>query len=89
MFLQPVVHRNYSGELITFAKGPQGMVLDPALFPVLASKAGTGDTIITASGDTLLGADDKSGVAVMVVRALSPSLLLSPALSLGHGAGVV
>jgi tripeptide aminopeptidase len=65
----PVVHRNYSGEVITFTKGPDGMVLDPAMFPVLASKAGRGDTIITASGDTLLGADDKSGVAVMVVLA--------------------
>ena len=63
----PVVHRNYSGEVIAFAKGPEGMVLDPAMFPVLASKVG--DTIITANGDTLLGADDKSGVAVMVALA--------------------
>jgi len=41
----PVVHRNYSGEVIAFAKGPEGIVLDPAMCPVLASKAG--DTIIT------------------------------------------
>jgi tripeptide aminopeptidase len=36
-------------------------VLDPAAMPVLASKAG--HDIVTSSGDTLLGADDKAGVA--------------------------
>lgn len=42
-------------------------VLDPKVFPVLKEKIG--DTIVTASGDTLLGADDKAGVAVMVALA--------------------
>jgi tripeptide aminopeptidase len=36
-------------------------VLDPAAMPVLAGKRG--HTIVTSSGDTLLGADDKAGVA--------------------------
>jgi tripeptide aminopeptidase len=36
-------------------------VLDPAAFPELVSK--TGHDIVTSSGNTLLGADDKAGVA--------------------------
>ena len=38
-----------------------GTVLDPATMPELAGKVG--HDIVTASGDTLLGADDKAGVA--------------------------
>ena len=38
-----------------------GTVLDPAKLPVLAGKAG--HDVVTSSGDTLLGADDKAGVA--------------------------
>ena len=38
-----------------------GTVLDPAEMPVLAGKAG--HDVVTSSGDTLLGADDKAGVA--------------------------
>ncbi len=38
-----------------------GTVLDPAAMPALAGKAG--EDIVTSSGDTLLGADDKAGVA--------------------------
>ncbi len=38
-----------------------GTVLDPAEMPVLAGKVG--HDVVTSSGDTLLGADDKAGVA--------------------------
>src|SRR5207248_2646200 len=38
-----------------------GTRLDPAAIPELASKLG--HDIVTSSGDTLLGADDKAGVA--------------------------
>jgi tripeptide aminopeptidase len=55
----PIVHRAYDGGTITLPK--QGTTLDPATEPHLASKAG--HDIVTASGDTLLGADDKAGVA--------------------------
>ena len=55
----PIVHRGYDGGVIELPRG--GTVLDPAEMPVLASKAG--HDIVTSSGDTLLGADDKAGVA--------------------------
>ncbi len=55
----PIVHRAYDGGTITLPRG--GTKLDPATEPHLASRAG--HDIVTASGDTLLGADDKAGVA--------------------------
>jgi tripeptide aminopeptidase len=47
------------GGVITLPKG--GTVLDPASMPALDGKAG--EDIVTSSGDTLLGADDKAGIA--------------------------
>ncbi|MGD0198964.1 MAG: peptidase T [Solirubrobacteraceae bacterium] len=55
----PLVHRDYDGEPIVLPRG--GTVLDPLAMPELALRAG--HTIVTSSGDTLLGADDKAGVA--------------------------
>ncbi|MCW2959052.1 MAG: pepT [Solirubrobacterales bacterium] len=55
----PIVHRAYDGG--TIALPERGTTLDPATEPHLASKVG--HDIVTASGDTLLGADDKAGVA--------------------------
>jgi tripeptide aminopeptidase len=55
----PIVHRAYDGG--TIALPHNGTTLDPATEPHLASRAG--HDIVTASGDTLLGADDKAGVA--------------------------
>jgi tripeptide aminopeptidase len=55
----PIVHRDYDGGVIALPRN--GTVLDPATEPHLASRAG--HDIVTASGDTLLGADDKAGVA--------------------------
>jgi tripeptide aminopeptidase len=57
--VEPIVHRSYGGGVIELPRG--GTVLDPATMPVLAGK--TGHDIVTSSGDTLLGADDKAGVA--------------------------
>ena len=57
--VEPLVHRGYDGGAIELPR--DGTVLDPAAMPVLASKAG--HDIVTSSGDTLLGADDKAGVA--------------------------
>jgi tripeptide aminopeptidase len=57
--VEPIVHRGYDGGAIELPRN--GTVLDPAAMPVLAGKAG--HDIITSSGDTLLGADDKAGVA--------------------------
>ncbi|MCB2135572.1 MAG: peptidase T, partial [Rhodobacteraceae bacterium] len=61
--VKPVVHRGYNGGAITFADAP-GLILSPEGSPYLAQKVG--DDIITASGTTLLGADDKAGVAIIM-----------------------
>ncbi len=57
----PVVHCNWDGEPIRL----QGDVsIDPAMTEQM--KRYTGGTIITSDGTTLLGADDKAGVAVIM-----------------------
>ncbi len=60
--VEPIVHRDYDGGRIELPKG--GTVLDPADLRELGGRAG--HDIITSSGDTLLGADDKAGVAEIV-----------------------
>src|SRR4051812_7105568 len=57
--VEPLVHRGYDGGTVALPRG--GTVLDPAAMPVLGTKAG--HDIVTSSGDTLLGADDKAGMA--------------------------
>jgi tripeptide aminopeptidase len=57
--VEPIVHRGYDGGAIALPK--DGTALDPAQMPVLAGKVG--HDIVSSSGDTLLGADDKAGVA--------------------------
>ena len=64
--VKPVVHRGYNGGPISFADAP-GLVLSPEGSPYLADKVG--DDIITASGTTLLGADDKAGIAIIMTAA--------------------
>jgi tripeptide aminopeptidase len=64
--VKPVVHRNYNGGDITYPDNDQ-LVLSPERNTYLASKSG--EDIITASGATLLGADDKAGVAIVMTMA--------------------
>jgi tripeptide aminopeptidase len=64
--VKPQVHRDYNGGPITYPDATD-LVLAPEAFPYLATKSG--DTIITASGTTLLGADDKSGIAIIMTMA--------------------
>ncbi len=64
--VKPVVHRRYNGGTISYADAPW-LVLSPEISPYLAEKVG--DDIITASGLTLLGADDKAGVAILMTAA--------------------
>ena len=60
--VRPIVHHDYDGAVIEL---PQlGTKLDPATMPELLDKRG--HDLVTASGDTLLGADDKAGVAEIV-----------------------
>ena len=57
--IKPVITENYSGEAMEIADS--GLILDPATFPHLESLKGR--TLITSDGTTVLGADDKAGVA--------------------------
>jgi len=56
----PIIHKNYQGGDIVLPKDPT-QVITVAKNPVL--KELIGDDIITADGTTLLGSDDKSGIA--------------------------
>ena len=58
----PLVHRDYDGGVIELPKARTR--LDPKTMPSLAKLVG--HDIVTASGDTLLGADDKAGVAAIM-----------------------
>jgi len=64
--VKPIVHHSYDGAPIVLPDEPT-QVLSPDVNPYLATK--TGDDIITASGTTLLGADDKAGVAIIMTLA--------------------
>ena len=61
--VKPRVIRGYNGGEITYPDDP-ALVLSPKEHPYLAEKKG--HDIITASGTTLLGADDKAGVAIIM-----------------------
>lgn len=58
--VKPQIIANYDGSDIAL-KGVPGLYLKPSEFPELL--AHKGETIITTDGTTLLGADDKAGVA--------------------------
>src|SRR5712691_1360676 len=61
--VKPILHRKYDGSVIKFPDNPC-LTLDPATSPEL--RTALGKDIVTASGTTLLGSDDKSGVAVVM-----------------------
>jgi len=58
--VRPQVHKNYNGSKIALASGD---ILNPESDPALAQAAKNHETIITSDGMTLLGADDKAGLA--------------------------
>lgn len=58
--VNPIIHKNYQGGDIVLPKDPTQVITEEKN-PVL--KTLIGDDIITADGTTLLGSDDKSGVA--------------------------
>jgi tripeptide aminopeptidase len=57
--VEPLVHIDYDGGVIALPRN--STQLDPSTMPELVDKRG--HDIVTSSGDTLLGADDKAGVA--------------------------
>jgi tripeptide aminopeptidase len=76
--VKPIVHRAWDGSDIVLPDDPT-QVLSAAEFPYLAARKG--HDIVTASGTTLLGADDKAGVAI--VMTVARHLLANPGLP--HG----
>jgi tripeptide aminopeptidase len=64
--VKPVVHPNYDGRDLVLPGDPS-RVLRTAENPALTKLIGR--TIITTDGTTLLGADDKSGIAVIMTAA--------------------
>jgi tripeptide aminopeptidase len=76
--VKPILHKNYDGEDIVLPDD-NTQVLSTINHPYLKKQIGS--DVITASGNTLLGADDKSGVAAIMQAA--EYLLKNP--SLKHG----
>ncbi len=62
--VRPIVHERYDGGPLQLERNVR---LDPGEFPQLARYRG--QTVITADGRTLLGADDKAGVAEIMTAA--------------------
>jgi tripeptide aminopeptidase len=61
--VKPLLHKNYDGSDLVLPDDPN-QVISPRDHPYLLEK--TGEDLITASGTTLLGADDKAGVAIIM-----------------------
>jgi tripeptide aminopeptidase len=61
--VKPLLHKNYTGEDILLPDDPE-QIIRTIDHPYLLEKIGK--DIITASGKTLLGADDKAGVAIIM-----------------------
>src|SRR5205085_12352399 len=76
--VRPIVHRAYDGNDITLPAAPT-RVIRVAENPELAALKGK--TLLTSDGSTLLGADDKAGVAVIMEAA--SALMAHPRLA--HG----
>jgi tripeptide aminopeptidase len=95
--VQPIVHYNYNGEDIILPDDNE-IVISPSQHKELGKKKGL--TVITASGKTLLGADDKSGVAEIMsaiqyfhenpqVKHGNLRVLFTPDEEIGRGADLV
>jgi tripeptide aminopeptidase len=76
--VKPLLHKNYSGEDIILPDDPE-QIISVTEHPYLLEKIG--QDIITASGKTLLGADDKAGVAI--IMELARWFMLNPEIK--HG----
>ena len=74
--VRPIVTENYDGKPVKLA---EGRTLSPESFPDLANHIG--QTIISSDGTTLLGADDKAGVAA--IMQLAETLVSHPEIK--HG----
>ncbi len=77
--VKPILHKAYNGKPIALPDD-SSMIIDPKEYTYLSKHIGK--DIITASGSTLLGADDKAGVAI--IMNLVECLMLDS--SIVHGA---
>jgi tripeptide aminopeptidase len=64
--VKPIVHRGYNGQDLVLPDD-KSQVINQKNSPRLAEKIG--EDIVTASGTTLLGADDKAGIAIIMTMA--------------------
>lgn len=91
--VKPILHKNYQGQDIVLPDDTT-QIITTTHHPYLKEKIG--DDIITASGTTLLGADDKAGVAIIMDMANYFSknknekhgtikILFTPDEEIGHG----
>src|SRR3990172_6623666 len=64
--VKPIVHRKWNGKAIVLPDDKR-QIIDPAKYAEMRQYVGK--DLVTASGKTLLGADDKSGVAVIMTMA--------------------
>ena len=74
--VKPILWENYDGKPLVLS---EDRIVDPAEYPELAGRVG--DTVITGDGTTLLGADDKAGLAE--IMAAVEQLLAHP--EIPHG----
>ena len=86
--VSPILHENYDGRDVTLPA--TGMVMKVSTFPFLADLQG--ETLITTDGTTLLGADDKSGVAEILLAEGRPHgklcIAFTPDEEIGEGASL-
>lgn len=76
--VRPILHSNYDGGELILPDDPT-QTISPANYPYL--KNHIGKSIITASGTTLLGGDDKAGVSI--IMSMAHYLMLHP--EIPHG----
>lgn len=76
--VKPRIVKNYDGGEIVLNE-TEGIVMNPQMFPRLGSQVG--EDLIVTDGNTLLGADDKAGIAEIMTMA--ETLLSDP--SIPHG----
>lgn len=95
--VKPLLHKNYQGQDIVLPDDSTQLI-SIANHPYLKTKIG--EDIITASGTTLLGADDKAGVAIIMDMANyfmmnkdakhgTIKILFTPDEEIGHGVNKV
>jgi tripeptide aminopeptidase len=66
--VKPIVHHNYAGQVVVLPDDPR-QVIDPSNPMYADILTAVGKDLITASGTTLLGADDKAGIAIIMTAA--------------------